>query len=390
MKKIFLSLMLAVCLMLPSMFLLTACGDSDNDSTAKVMNVGLNPKLEFVLDKNNEVVSVNALNDDGNHIVSIAIDKETLFEGLTADEAVELFLEIADENGYLITGNEEEISIEVSGDADALMKKVKDKANKYFTDNNLDISIVVDKIEKEDIMEEVKNCMREYTDAELQQMTEEQLINLLKKSRGETKDLLTQELKDVYYNMRLERINIAELESLLSIIEGLDAQIQEQFATFVTNMEALTAKVSELETAYNTYFLSETSDFNVAKDTYISAKEQLLAKRLELGLDGEISEEDKTTLESFETAVAEAKTALDSAKAAADTAITEAKSALNEVIATVKASVEQVKIVLETLGVNLDALIGAKEHAKDNFKTHFEGHEHFGGHVGHDKSHWGN
>ena len=139
MKKKILSLLLVFCFIIPCAFGLVACGGNDDDddksttsATAKVMNVSLNPKLEFVLDKNDKVVSVNALNDDGNNIISISIDEETqksLFEGLTADEAVELFLEISEENGYLISGDEEEIKIEISGSAESLISKIKSAAN---------------------------------------------------------------------------------------------------------------------------------------------------------------------------------------------------------------------------------------------------------------------
>ena len=81
MKK-FLSILFAFLVLVPCTYVLTACG---GNKTEKVMNVDLNPSLEFVLDKNDKVVTVNALNDDGNHIISIATKSETLFEGLTAE-----------------------------------------------------------------------------------------------------------------------------------------------------------------------------------------------------------------------------------------------------------------------------------------------------------------
>ena len=70
------------------------------------------------MDQNDKVLTVNALNEDGNHIISIAIDAEQTFEGLSADEALEMFLDITKDNGYLITGNEEQVSIKISGDAE--------------------------------------------------------------------------------------------------------------------------------------------------------------------------------------------------------------------------------------------------------------------------------
>lgn len=51
------------------------------------MNVSLNPQVEFVLDADNKVVTVNALNEEGNLIAGAEV-----FVGKTAEEAAkELF-----------------------------------------------------------------------------------------------------------------------------------------------------------------------------------------------------------------------------------------------------------------------------------------------------------
>ena len=153
MKKRLCSLLLTVCLLFSCAFTMSACGENDN--SAKVMNLSLNPEIEFILDQNDKVVSVNALNEDGNHIISISIDTETAksaFEGMTAEQAVELFLKITEENGYLITGDQEEIEIEISGNANKLMREVRDKANEFFNKNGLNVEIETDRIDKEDIV----------------------------------------------------------------------------------------------------------------------------------------------------------------------------------------------------------------------------------------------
>ena len=415
MKKKILSFVLALCLIVPCAFALVACEKNNNDNntnvttddeTAKVMNVSLNPKIEFVLDKNDKVLSVNALNEDGNHIISASIDatsEVSKFEGMTADEAVELFLEISEDSGYIITGDEDEIRIEMSGNAENLMKKIKEKANKFFEENNLVIEIKTGKIEKSDILESVKECMKEYTDAELEKMTQEQLVELLKNSREETKNLLTQELKDAYYNMRFEKINTAELEALLEIIEqvnampGMDTILESieipniddpsaLFAQFEEKMETLTTQIKALEAEYNSLLEGE---YNEAKQAYIDAKEALLAKRLELGEDG-LSDTEKTELESFESAVKNAREAMEDAKENVDQAISVAKQALKTTFENVKMSVESIKAILKAIPlVDLDTLNNARENMKEAFKNHFKDNDHFGDHIGYDKDHWG-
>lgn len=383
MKKKILSFVLAICMMIPCAFVLGAC--RTDEATTKIMNVGLNPKIEFVLNEDDEVLSVNALNEDGNHIISISLDANTKisgFEGLTADEAIELFLEITEDNGYLITGDAEKISIEISGEADELLNKVKHRANQFLSENGLNLEIATDFLAKTDLLNEVQQCVKEYTQQELAGMTEEQLIDLLKTLRQETKNLLTQELKDAYYNMRAEKINMAELEKLLELVGGIE---NEAVTLFKTGMAALSSSLEALEEAYNTNFLAETSQYNVAKQAYIKAKEDLLAQRLELGADG-LTKDDIQELATFEQAVADAEATLATFKAQANLAIETARATLHQVMSEVQASVAGVKAVLRMMGTNLDALNQAKEHIKESFKGYFANHEKFADFVGH--GHW--
>ena len=123
MKKKFLSFVIALCLILPSMFLLTACKNTEPSS--RVLSVDLNPQVEFVLDAENKVASVNALNDDGYAIINADVD----FSGLSAEDAVDLFLDTANDLGFVVDKQGEEITISISGeDAQKLYNNVKAKA----------------------------------------------------------------------------------------------------------------------------------------------------------------------------------------------------------------------------------------------------------------------
>ena len=389
MKKKFLSFVLAICMIIPCAFALAACQQEEpaEEATAKVMNVGLNPKIEFVLDKNDKAVSVNALNEDGNHIISVSFDTEvSKFEGLTAEEAVELFLELTEENGYLITGNEEKISIAISGDAQKLLEKVTNKANQFLNEKGIDLEFVkvVEKaLQKTDILNEVKQCVKEYSQQELEGMTEEELIELLKGSRQETKNFLTQELKDAYYNLRLEKINIAELETLYRYPQFIPSDLR---SLFETAMENLNDAVAALEEAYNNAFLDTESAYNQAKQLYIEAKENLLAERLALGVDG-FSEEDLAKLAVLEETATNLETALANEKAEAEGMIETVKATLDIAFNEAIKYVNIIKTSLESLVPGFDAIYeNAKQNMKKGFKDYFEGHEYFKNFVDH--GHW--
>ena len=382
MKKKILSFVLAICMIIPCAWVLTACGKGQTSET-KVMNVELNPKVEFVLDKNDKVLSVNALNEDGNHIISLAINAETVFENLTADEAVELFLQLTKESGYLITGDEEEIKIEISGQAKDLLKKVENKAKQFFAENEIDVDVITATLKKADIVNELQKCVKEYSKAELDKMTEAQLIDLLKGSREETKNLLTQELKEAYYDLRLEKINTAELQSLSELVARF-GQFVANSEAFATLMGTLNNAVTALETVYQEQFLAEDSPYNIAKQAYIDAKQTLLARRLEL-IKEELTEDERLILDELAQNVATAEAAWNSAKATAELAIQEAKSALNKALNDAKSMAEGIKEMLKPFA-DLTQLLKAKDNMREGFKDYFAGHEQFKDFLG--QGHW--
>ena len=97
-------------------------GCADEASTQKqdekkIMQLSLNPEVEFVLDENDIVVSANATNEEGNLILSAQA-----FTGKSATEAAELFVQVSEETGFLVKGSvksgENEIKVSFSGDAE--------------------------------------------------------------------------------------------------------------------------------------------------------------------------------------------------------------------------------------------------------------------------------
>jgi len=117
MKKKILSILLAAAMLVPSI-LMTGCGApaTPPEGTYTRMTVDINPSVEFMIDDENKVVSVTALNDDG----SILIAGEA-FVGKTPEEAAELMVTLAGETGYLVGGSveagENEVKISISGDS---------------------------------------------------------------------------------------------------------------------------------------------------------------------------------------------------------------------------------------------------------------------------------
>ena len=136
MTKKIISLLLAFVMIVPTL-LLTSCAKEDDvkapEGTVTRVTVDVNPSIEFMVDDQNKVVSVTALNDDG----SILIAGEAII-GMQAEDAVEYVVSLATETGYIVKGNvsaeENEVKISVSGDskyAEQLLKKTEEKISGF-------------------------------------------------------------------------------------------------------------------------------------------------------------------------------------------------------------------------------------------------------------------
>ena len=147
MKKRFISIFLLFAIMLSALSFTSCSNAKPEEGSVTRMTVDINPSVEFMIDDQNKIVSVTALNDDG----SILIVGEA-FVGKTPEEAIEMMVRLASDTGYLIQGNaeatENTVKISVSGNskyAEQLKKDITEKAQDTL--KALDINGKVEKVE---------------------------------------------------------------------------------------------------------------------------------------------------------------------------------------------------------------------------------------------------
>ena len=403
-KKIF-SCFIVFVMMLGFGSVLFACGEDPKPDvkTTKVMNLTLNPSIELVLDKNNNVVTVNANNDEGNFIIS-----QANFVSLSADQAVEKFLEIAKDNGFLEKGDisysQNRFVIEISGNNYALYQYVVDKANKYLEDTGFSVNFVSEKIVKSELQNLVRQSMKELPVIDVLRMSEEQLIAKIKESREETKDIYSQELKNLYYILRGNKLNQIKFEEILnqldetldvseslinSFFASLDINLDsvagetnfDKFKTyFQSQIEELEEKINNYAVTYKTQFLNG-SDYQTSLSNYISAKRDLLEAR--------INNEEDIIIESYTEAVEAAYEALygngliDGAFQIAENAMEEIEDALTEVKDAINNTILLVTTLLENTEIDL-----AVENAKNSFYTEFSTNLDYSVTIANSKSFW--
>ena len=204
-----------------SLFVLSACGTGNTEQEEMtVMNVAVNPQIEFILDGENKVVSVNAINEDGNVILSAEAFVNVI--GLDAGDAAKLFIDVCEDYGFIIKGNvkagENEIDISISGDtkkAEELYNNVKGKVEEFVNANDISATVTdlvnVGKAELEKLLAE---CAPYLEQAEIEAMKQIDIVKELVASRKETAKMYSQELKNAFYQMKANALEIAEIELL--------------------------------------------------------------------------------------------------------------------------------------------------------------------------------
>jgi len=364
MKKI-ISFICAFCLIVSCSVLLCGCGTDDANT---VMNLSLNPEVEFILDKDNKVVSVNALNEEGNVIIS-----GQAFVGKTADEAVEIFISVSKETGYLVTGNvkadENQIQVSFSGDkreADKTFKEITDKIDAYLTENNVQATLKkADALSKEYLQKSVAECAPYLEEAKIKAMSTKELVEQIQASRKETAELYSQQLKTAYYNAKEYAFELAKFDYLKSQVGPIQKAAIELAET------GYKSAIETIESTRKTLFLNQTSIYQIALKAVNDAKADYLNYRNYVASlpASEVTAEISQALTNYKSVLDNAQQNLESQYTAANTQLDNAKQA-------VTSAYNNVLSAIQTAGVkvsdHLDQMSANATQAIQNFTDSFE------------------
>lgn len=281
MKKRIVCLSMAIITLL-SLLGLVSCGNLEpEEGTVTRMTVDINPSVEFMLDDENKVVSVTALNDDG----SILIVGES-FIGKTPEEAVELMVSIAAETGYLVEGNvaanENTVRISVSGDtkyAEKLLKDVEKAASDTLKE--LDINGQIEKVEalNSEALRTLALSTSLYTEEELAAMTDDQLYAVIAQGRVETALLLTEEMRNAYYSAKEYEISFAEREEVAKVIKSLGGLYTITHSAYKTSLDLYSSAITKLDELRYDLLVSPESEYQKSLVKLREAKVDLLKQK---------------------------------------------------------------------------------------------------------------
>lgn len=368
MKKI-LCLILTLCIF-AGLFTFVGCDlGGGNSDPATVMNVSLNPEVEFVLDGNGKVITVNALNEEGNLIISA--EEFEKIEGKTAEEAAQLFVQVCTDTGYIVSGSlkteNNKIEISISGDTTAateLFNDVKAKVDSYFSKENITATLQqAAAITQEELQKLVEECAPYLEEAEIKAMEYKDLLAQLAESRKETAEYYSQELKTAYYEAKAHALDKAKYDVLKTKLSGIQA------IGFEATNTAYNAAVTVLENVRNEWFVSEDSFYQKALATLRQKKTEYL------NFLNEVSQMEQTDLTEAVTKQLETlKAALDVAEIALENTGESALAVLDAAKAEVDSWHEKVVSALSSINVDelVDEIAEKQTSAANEFFTSFE------------------
>ncbi len=375
MKKIK-SILITLILLLGCAAIFMSCTDDSGDEQAApkdqdsktIMNISMNPKVEFVLDKNNKVISVNALNEEGNLIITAGG-----FVGKNAPLAAEMFISVSQDMGFVVGANanvvNKELNISVSGseeEASLVFNGVKNHLDAYLSETNISITVketpIITKAELEALVAECEPYLKA---AEIKAMEYYELIDVIYESRKETAEYYSQELKKAYYEAKANALAQAEFEVIkrqLGTAQQIAFELLNQsYANAVENIEKI--RMAELVSADSTY-QQLLAAFREKKTEYLRYREELAAmepdavNELKLGMLATLEAAVNAAEEAVLAAGRNANASLDAAKASA--------TALRDQL------VASIKTYSALAGEHLDTISAKQKEAETKMFAQFE------------------
>ena len=134
---------------------LSACSDqaAEVDASEFYVAVDVNPSIEFIVDEEDIVTSYNLVNED-----ALVLCADIDFIGMNIEDAVELFIELATEAGFIdIEAEDNAVLFTVlGGDDETLVEKLQERirvrAARYFARNFINAEIFTEDFTQEDLV----------------------------------------------------------------------------------------------------------------------------------------------------------------------------------------------------------------------------------------------
>ena len=368
-----------------------AFSEKDTNTYSSIVTMNLNPSVRFVLDKDNKVVSVSGENNEGKMIV--AGEEENII-GKDINKAIELVLKIENETGYLVSGsasigeNELSFSVAISEENINKAKEIQESIKNEITST---VSKVCDELNVNETISEIKAIEREkleqlalkydstLTDEKVSQMSNEELINVVKLYSLETAHLYSVELEELYNQVKEYDLKFAESEFTKNAISSMGTIYELALKGYDLILDGLKTSITALNDLRYNCFVSEESLYQKSYTSLLEKKEEVILYKNQLAsMEGEDSETKQKVQEALEKQIQVLETAekvLVDAKDASLSLIDSSTQLINKIIVELeeyKSNLPGREEVEETLSNKSNELQETLNAKKDQIFAEFE------------------
>ena len=239
--------------------LFASCAADSTEESLTYVSLRINPEIELIADADGNVVSANAVNEDGEVVLSVIE-----LEGKSVEEAGAAFTQTADELGYL-TEEKDTVYIGVeSTDKDGaaeLTEKLNKNVRDYFNNNGINGKVSAETLEQ-------------YADKAAEWGI----------STGHTK--LVMRALDAHPEMSDEEVLALSVKDLMKLLKGnkdeekIAVGLKSEYRAAVKALKAKYARVFELRTEIDTLKAQFAGELTDAEKSAIEA--QIAQKEAEL------------------------------------------------------------------------------------------------------------
>lgn len=330
-KKIYLFIICFMCLCG-----LLGCGK--NETSSSYVTVEINPGVEFVVDENNKVISVNGLNDDGKTLI-VDVD----FKGMKLDAALDIVIDEAQNTGFLVEASantddvSKEISISVTAKTEAIKEDIETKVEKRVNEiiEETNVAATYKKLEEKgrDYLEQIAlSYDPALTQEELDALTYEELMNYVELATIEKAQFASVALEEYYIAFKEQQFTIKHKEKIAEALGTTNAAVAVMYNMALNGLKSAIEVIDKIQ--YSVY-VSEDSGYLKLLAKLNEYKEQNLVLQVQLG-SAENSAEIKAEIALNQQKIAEL-----------EASIVEFMNSINEQLETAKAAIESAIVVLE-------------------------------------------
>ncbi|MCQ2771901.1 MAG: hypothetical protein MJ238_01305 [Bacilli bacterium] len=257
---------------------------SGNNSMGKR---GVNPSISISVDEKNIVTAVTGDNNEGKIVI---LDQE--IKGLPLEKAIEKVIEIENELGYIVSGSIEQdennikftVNVDDAKAKELLNNLVNDTVTKVSEKLDLDTKVeMLNSFTKEQMVKLIIQLDPSYEEETLSGLSYSDLIDTLDSIMLERERCYTNEIEDLYAQMKDYEFNLAEQEwtrNVISEIGGLYGVVYNAaLAGIDTVISTLSSTVEMINNLRYNLFVADNCAYQTAFGAFLEAKEYVLETR---------------------------------------------------------------------------------------------------------------